>query len=67
MPFERRWERSMASEATLKLNVTWARAANVTSRHVRDSFVEALREHQQREKDAKEEGASGKSSERKGK
>jgi hypothetical protein len=55
----------MANEATLKLNVTWARAANVTSRHVRDSFVEALREHQ-REKDTKE-GASGKSSEPKDK
>jgi hypothetical protein len=41
----------MAIEAVLK--ESWARAANVTSRHERDSFVEALREHQ-REKDAKE-------------
>jgi hypothetical protein len=56
----------MANDAALKLNMTWARAANVTSRHQRDSFVEALREHQQREKDAKEH-ASGKSSERKDK
>lgn len=47
-------------QATLKLNETWARAANVTSRHERDFFVEALRERQ-REKDAKE-TASGKQS-----
>jgi hypothetical protein len=43
------WSDPMADPA-LKLNETWARAANVTSRHERDHFVEALREHQ-REKE----------------
>lgn len=41
------------ADPALKLNETWARAANVTSRHERDHFVEALRELQ-REKVAKE-------------
>ena len=44
------------ADPALKLNETWARAANVTSQHERDHFVEALRELQ-REKEAKE--ASG--------
>jgi hypothetical protein len=47
--------------AVLKFTETWARAANVTSRHERDYFVEALRQHQ-RERDAKED-ISGKRSE----
>ena len=34
------------ADPALKLNETWARAANVTSQHERDHFVEALRELQ---------------------
>ena len=33
-------------QAAIKLTETWARAANVTSSHERDYFVEALREMQ---------------------
>ena len=46
----------LMADRALKLNETWARAANVTSQHERDYFVEALREHQ-REKEAKDDAS----------
>jgi hypothetical protein len=46
----------LVADPALKLNETWARAANVTSRHERDHFVEALRE-----KEAKKDASGGRS------